>query len=134
MKVAVDSSVLLDVLTADPVHGERSREALRVAYDTGPLVACEIVWAEVRAYFQTDAEFAEAMKKLGIRFESIFDDAAAKAGQLWRELRRQRGASRVRVVADLLIGAHALFQSDALLTRDRGFYSGRFKGLRIVEP
>jgi len=134
VKVAVDSSVLLDILTSDPVHGERSREALRIAYDTGALVACEIVWAEVRAYFQTDADFAEAMKKFGIRFEAIFDDAAAKAGQLWRELRRERGASRVRVVADLLIGAHAMIQSDALLTRDRGFYRARFKGLRIIEP
>lgn len=74
------------------------------------------------------------MKKLGIRFDSIFDDAAAKAGQLWRELRRERGAARIRVVADLLIGAHALIQSDALMTRDRGFYRGRFKGLRIIEP
>jgi predicted nucleic acid-binding protein len=134
VKVAVDSSVLLDVLTADPVHGERSRDALRDAYDTGPLVACDIVWAEVRAHFPTDAEFSAAMRLLGIRFESIFDDAAAKAGQLWRELRRERGASRVRVVADLLIGAHALLQSDALLTRDRGFYRARFKGLRIIEP
>jgi predicted nucleic acid-binding protein len=134
VKVAVDSSVLLDVLTADRVHGERSREALRAAYDTGPLVACEIVWAEVRAHFQTDADFADAMRKFGIRFDSIFDDAAAKAGQLWREIRREKGASRVRVVADLLIGAHALIQSDALLTRDRGFYRSRFKGLRIVEP
>jgi predicted nucleic acid-binding protein len=134
VKVAVDSSVLLDVLTADPVHGERSRDALRDAYDTGPLVVCDIVWAEVRAHFQTDAEFSEAMKLLGIRFESIFDDAATKAGKLWREMRRERGASRVRVVADLLIGAHALLQADALLTRDRGFYRSRFKGLRIVEP
>jgi len=134
VKVAVDSSVLLDILGADPVHGERSREALRTAYDTGALVACEIVWAEVRAHFKSDAEFSEAMKLLGIRFEAIFDDAAAKAGQLWRELRRERGAARIRVVADLLIGAHALIQSDALLTRDRNFYRSRFKGLRIVEP
>jgi predicted nucleic acid-binding protein len=124
----------LDVLGGDPVHGERSREALRAAYDTGALVACEIVWSEVRAHFQTDSEFAEAMKILGIRFEAILDDAAAKAGQLWRELRRERGATRLRVVADLLVGAHALVQSDALLTRDRGFYRSRFKGLRIVEP
>lgn len=134
MKVAVDSSVLLDVLGADRVHGERSREALRGAYDTGALVACEIVWAEVRAHFQTDAAFAEAVGLLGIRFEPISEEAAAKAGRLWRDLRSEPGASRLRVVADLLVGAHALLQSDALLTRDRGFYSRRFKGLRILEP
>jgi predicted nucleic acid-binding protein len=134
MKVAVDSSVLLDVLGADAVYGERSREALRSAYDTGALVACEIVWAEVRAHYRTDAAFAEAVALLGIAFEPISQDAAAKAGKLWRELRSEPGASRHRVVADLLVGSHALLQADALLTRDHGFYRRRFEGLRIVEP
>ena len=56
MTTAVDSSVLLDVLGVDPRFGERSREALRVADDSGALVACDIVWAEVRARFGTDAD------------------------------------------------------------------------------
>jgi hypothetical protein len=80
-----------------------------------PAKSCGLRFVHI---FQTDAEFAEAMKKLRIRFELVFADAAAKAGQLWRELRRERGAARIRVVADLLIGAHALIQSDALMTRD----------------
>src|SRR5437868_14093709 len=103
MKVAVDSSVLLDVLAADPVHGEKSREALRGAYDAGALVACEIVWAEVRAHFPTDTAFAEALDLLGVRFEPISQDAAATAGRLWRDPRRRPGASRIRVVAALLV-------------------------------
>jgi hypothetical protein len=64
-------------------------------------------------------------------------EAAALAGQLWRRAHagRRKSAARVnRVVADFLIGAHALKQADALLTRDRGFYRVYFKGLRVVEP
>jgi predicted nucleic acid-binding protein len=134
VKLAVDSSVLLDVLGADPVHGEKSREAIRRAYDTGALVACEIVWAEVRAHFQNDSAFAEALSLLGIQFDPVSVEAAAMAGRLWRDLRRESRTSRPRVVADLIVGAHALLQSEGLLTRDRGFYRSRFQGLRVIEP
>jgi predicted nucleic acid-binding protein len=134
VKLAVDSSVLLDILGADPVHGEKSREAIRRAYDTGALVACEIVWAEVRAHFQNDSTFAEALSLLGIQFDPVSVEAAAMAGRLWRDLRRESGTSRPRVVADLIVGAHALLQSEGLLTRDRGFYRSRFQGLRVIEP
>jgi hypothetical protein len=134
MRTAVDTSVLLDVLGADPEHGERSREALRVAYRTGALLVCDVVWAEVRAHFEKEDEFRELMHLLGIRFDPLSREAAALAGELWRRYRAASRSPRARVVADLLVGAHARLQADGLLTRDRGFYRQYFSGLRVIDP
>ncbi|MBN2124195.1 MAG: hypothetical protein JW821_07875 [Deltaproteobacteria bacterium] len=46
----------------------------------------------------------------------------------------KRGAKRDRIVADFLIGAHALLKADRLPTRDRGFYKDYFKNLVICDP
>lgn len=41
---------------------------------------------------------------------------------------RMVGGRRERVVADFLIGAHALHHADRLIARDRGFYLDYFAG------
>ena len=136
MRIAVDSSVILDVLTADPIFGLVSKEALRRAYDTGTLVACDIVWGEVRAHFEEETAFRSTLATLGLIYEPLRQEAAELAGERWRKyclaIRRKR--DRDRLVADFLIGAHAQIQADALLSRDRGFFLNHFKELRLIDP
>jgi predicted nucleic acid-binding protein len=68
-----------------------------------------------------------------VAFEPLGRVGATRAGVAWRE-HRQVGGPRKRVIADSLVGAHAVEQADRLLTRDRGFHRLAFAGLAIVDP
>ena len=133
MITAVDTNVLLDVFGADPEFGPRSAEALRRCLAEGSLVACEVVWAETAASFPAIAAAERALNDLRVDFSGVDDEIALATGQAWRAY-HEAGGVRERVIADFLIGAHALDRADRLLTRDRGFYRRYFAGLAIVDP
>jgi len=130
---AVDTNVLLDIFGADATHGIRSANALRRCLREGALVACEAVWAETGVAFPGEKPFLDAMRAIGVAFSPLEETAASRASASWR-LYRSRGGKRERVVADFLIGGHALIQCDRILTRDRGFYRDYFRELTIVDP
>lgn len=130
MITAVDTSVLIDVFVNDDEHGATSADLLRRSLQEGTLVACAVVWAETRAVFRDRTAFEQAMHTLGVRYSPLDEQAASHAGTGWKAYRKA-GGSRDRIMADFLIGAHALHQSDRLLTRDRGYYRNYFKGLKL---
>jgi hypothetical protein len=133
VRTAVDTSVLLDVFGGDSKFGPASAAALRASLDAGGVVACEVVWAETAASFETTSEARNALELLRVDFSQLDADTALVAGMKWRAYRKA-GGTRERVIADFLIGAHASICADRLLTRDRGFYRKYFKELQIIDP
>jgi predicted nucleic acid-binding protein len=133
MITAVDSNVLLDVLNDRQEFGSVSSAALRRCTTEGALVASEVVWAEVSSFFVDTGEFEGSMDLLNVVFVPTDRAAAVAAGRAAKRY-GARGGARDRVVADFLVGAHALHHADRLLTRDRGFYRGYFEGLQVLDP
>jgi predicted nucleic acid-binding protein len=134
MITALDSKVLIDILEPDPEHGPASREALRRCLREGSVVACEVVWAEVATVFgPAQNELVVALREIGIVYSPLNEKAALKAAECWFRYRKKI-RSTGHIVADFLIGGHALVQADRLLTRGRGFYREYFKPLSLVDP
>ena len=117
----------------DPVHGESSSAALERAFHEGSLIVNEIVYAELAPQFRSQRLLNDVLGKLGIQMVVADTQVAFSAGETWNAYRKS-GGKRDRIIADFLIGAHALLKADRLLTRDRGFYKDYFKRLALLNP
>jgi predicted nucleic acid-binding protein len=130
---AIETSVLLDVFGGDVSFGPRSKEAVERCIAEGSMVACGVVWAEVSAYFPSPDEAASALDRLGVHFSPMERSTALAVGSAWRAY-RSRGGPRTRVVADFIVGAHAVSQADRLLTRDSRFHRTYYSTLKVLDP
>ena len=130
--IALDSSILVDILSGQP-DSAASDHALRVALASGPVVACDIVIAEVCSSFVNSDDIFDVLADLGVAYSPVELKSAVRAGEMQRRY-RQRGGLRGRAVPDFVVGAHALLQCDGLITRDAGFFRDYFKGLKIFVP
>jgi predicted nucleic acid-binding protein len=131
--IAADSSVLIDLIGGDGPDSNAAAEAIRQALHIGPVVLCEVALAELCTSLKGGADVLESLEGVGIAYSPMEPKAALRAGEMQRRY-RQRGGNRSRTVADFLIGAHAMMQCDALVTRDAGFYRDYFKGLKLIVP
>ena len=134
MITAIDTNILIDILEPDPVFGQASKAALKRCFQEGSVIACEVVWAEVvTAYGNKKKQVVDVLDRIGIEYSAMTLDAALKAAACWYAFRKKNKV-RDRIVADFLIGGHALILCDRLLTRDSGFYRDYFKRLKVKSP
>lgn len=136
--IAIDSSVLIDLL-GDDLRAEAAEDSVRQALMRGPVVVCDVVVAEVVSGLGYGAELFDTLEDAGIGFSAIESRAAVRAGEMqrrWKERRKSESpsAAPTRAVPDFLIGAHALLQCTALITRDAAFFRDYFKGLKVIVP
>jgi hypothetical protein len=131
--VLVDSNVLLDVLTEDPMWCTWSADALAQAAETEILLINPIIYAEVSVGFARIEDLDAALPAAFFRRDGLPWEAGFLAGKCFRRYRRAGGARR-SPLPDFYVGAHAAIRGHALLTRDATRYRTYFPALEIIAP
>ncbi|MFA7344538.1 MAG: type II toxin-antitoxin system VapC family toxin [Terrimicrobiaceae bacterium] len=132
MKTALDTSVILDVLTEDAQWADASESALKKAQSLGQMVIGECVLAEITPAL-AEHDLGQFLSDWKILFLPSTRESASMAGEMYRAYLRRHHAVK-RVLPDFLIGAHASHHTGRLLARDRGYYRDYFSGLTVIAP
>lgn len=131
--VLVDSNVILDIVTADPVWCDWSSRRLAELADTSELAINPIIYAEVSIGFERIEELDDVLPVDCFRRLPLPWEAAFLAGKCFLRYRRQ-GGGRNSVLPDFYIGAHAAVAGLALLTRDVARYRSYFPRVKLLAP
>lgn len=129
----IDTNVLLDIATIDPVWFDWSENALEVAAEDSMLAVNPLILAEVSVRYETvealDLAIPEnTFARLPLPFEAAF-----LAGKAFLKYRR-KGGVRTSVLSDFYIGAHAAVGGFRLLTRDPKRYRTYFPSVELIAP
>jgi predicted nucleic acid-binding protein len=130
--VLVDSSVLLDIFTEDPLWARWSHVRLAAAFDAGSVVINPLVYAEISVAFER-IETLDAALPNALGREDLPPQAAFLAGKCLVDSRR-RGEPGPSGLTGLYIAAHAAVTGRALLTRDAGHYRTYLPTLALITP
>jgi predicted nucleic acid-binding protein len=131
--ILVDTNVLLDVVTRDPVWAGWSKSRLEAAALRDLLAINPVAYAELSAGFATIEQVEEMLALTGITVVQMSRPALFMAGKVFQEYRR-RGGIRTGVLADFFIGAQAAVTGAVLITRDVGRYRSYFPTVELIAP
>jgi predicted nucleic acid-binding protein len=139
MTTAIDTTVIIALWDASDSLHRATRAALDKAFNDGTLVVSGAVYAElVAGPGRTEAFVDRFCVETGIAVEWGFEEkmwrTAGTAFQGYAARRRKQNGTEARpILADFVIGAHALVNGYKLLTLDGRIYKAAFPRLGIVE-
>jgi len=132
----VDTSVLIDVLEADPEFGESSAGLLEALLDEG-LTVCPVTYAELAPAFEGSRSLQEEfLRGVGVSFSDGWTHQDTHAAfEAWHAhvRRRRSGDGPRRPIADILIGSFAR-RFQGLVTRNGEDFRTAFPGLEMRDP
>jgi predicted nucleic acid-binding protein len=131
--VLVDTNVLLDVVQDDPQWAGWSQSQLETAALTDRLVINAIIYSELSIAFARIEELELVVNEASLTLETIPREALFLAGKVFLDYRRRKG-SKLQVLPDFYIGAHAAVNGYPILTRDVARYRGYFPTVRLIAP
>ncbi len=137
MRTALDTNVLSALLSRE-ASTPRILQELQSARQAGGLVISAPVYSELLAYPRADESFlTRFLDDTGILADFNLSNAVWKqAGLRYSQyaIRRRRSSSIEprRLLADFIIGAHALLQAERLMTLDSKRYEQDFPELHLT--
>jgi len=131
--ILVDSNILLDILTIDPVWYDWSSNKLADLAESHELIINDIIYTEVSIGFERIEDLEEAFSGNFFKIMPIPKEALFLAGKAFLYYKSNNG-SKNSVLPDLFIGAHASVLGISLLTRDISRYKTYFPKLELITP
>lgn len=137
MRTAIDSNVFSAIWSGEPSVPQLLIQ-LEKARREGALLISPFVFAELHAYPTATESFIRGFLSatgvvVDLRLEErLWDEAGIRFARYAARRRRSSGTGPRRLLADFLVGAHALVQADRLLTLDAKVYRQDFPEVRLV--
>ena len=106
--------------------------------DAGTLLVAAPAYAELLAYPGATLDFVDGFldqTRAIVDFrldEAVWREAGQRFGKYAVRRKSSRGGASRRLLADFIIGAHALLRADRLFTLDVSLYARDFPELKII--
>ena len=131
--ILVDTNVLVDIVSDDPLWAEWSQRHLMLAAAEDQLAINDIVYAELSIRYATIEELDAMIRDAHLVSAAIPRPALFLAGKAFQRY-RYAGGVKTGVLPDFFIGAHAVISDSTLIMRDAARYRSYFPGIMLIAP